>query len=211
MDPIVSKELKKASEVLHTKMIAHQKLEREMQTLKTAFLSTSDETARARMKPQMIAKHKALKAAEAAMNAADEEFHNLLATEPSDDVYDLLDHKLQEHIVKRQVRKLVKESLLMESAYANKKVTVDGVKYIVSSGVSGPDFFIGFVPATEKDLDKAYTKGKMKVVKELHDYLKKSLKKLGENFIFTASSDQPGHVFKVKSANLGEYMLEMLK
>jgi hypothetical protein len=211
MDPMISKELKAASENLHAKMLVHQKLERQMQALKTQFIGAKSEQEKNSIKPMLIAKHNQLKKAEAAMNAADEEFHNLLATEPSEDVYDLLDHKIQESIVKRQVRKLVRESILLESGYANKKVTVDGIKYVVSSGVTGPDFFIGFVPASDKDLDKAYTKGKMKVVKELEDYLKKSLKKLGENFVFAPSSDQPGHVFTVKSANLGEYILEMLK
>jgi hypothetical protein len=34
-----------------------------------------------------------------------------LATEPDEDIYDLLDHKIQEYIVRKQVRKVVTETL----------------------------------------------------------------------------------------------------
>jgi len=110
MNPKISKELKKATEDLQTKMLAFQEVEARMMKLKTAFVNETDPVKKEKMKPLMISTHKELKAAEALSNKADAVFHNVLKSEPEED-YDLLDHKIQEHIVRMQVRKLVKESI----------------------------------------------------------------------------------------------------
>ena len=110
MDPKISKELKNATEKLQTKMLAMQQAEADMLTLKTAFVNATDPAKKEKLKPALIAMAKKLKAAEADADQADAMFHKALSSEP-DDVYDLLDHKIQEHIVRNAVRKIVKKSL----------------------------------------------------------------------------------------------------
>ena len=109
MDPKISKELKNATEKLQTKMLAMQQAEADMLTLKTAFVNATDPAKKEKLKPALIAMAKKLKAAEADADQADAMFHKALSSEP-DDVYDLLDHKIQEHIVRLTIRKIVKES-----------------------------------------------------------------------------------------------------
>lgn len=111
MDPFkMSKALKKATENLKTKMLAQQKIEKELMELKEKFVTETDPRKKEVMKPKLIAKTKEYKAAEAEVQGADAEFHRLLSNEP-DDVYDLLDHQLKENLIRLQIRKLVKESL----------------------------------------------------------------------------------------------------
>lgn len=110
MNPTISKELKKATEDLQAKMLDMQTEEAKMLKLKTAFVNEADAVKREKLKKALIAQHKILKAAESAADKADANFHRILATEPEEDVEDLLDHKLQEHIVRMKVRRLVKES-----------------------------------------------------------------------------------------------------
>jgi hypothetical protein len=110
MNPTISKELKKATEELQTKMLAMQTEEAKMLKLKTAFVNESDPAKREKLKKSLVAQHKILKAVEAAADKADAEFHRILATEPEEDLEDLLDHKLQEHAIRMRVRRLVKES-----------------------------------------------------------------------------------------------------
>lgn len=111
MNPKISKDLKKASEELQAKMLVMQDAESRMLALKTAFISAAKYPAKqAAIKPKLIEMHKELKAAEAAAEKADAAFHRILSTEP-EEVYDLLDHKIQEHVVRTKVRKIVKESI----------------------------------------------------------------------------------------------------
>ena len=112
MNPKVSKELKKATEELQAKMLVMQDAEAEMLALKTAFVNAAKYPAKqAAIKPKLIAMHKELKAAEVAADKADAAFHRLLSSEP-EEIYDLLDHKLQEHVVRIRVRRIVKESII---------------------------------------------------------------------------------------------------
>ena len=110
MTPNISKELKKATEVLQTKMFAMQEEETKMLALRTAFVNATDPVKREKAKPALIAQAKKLKQAEAEADAADKAFHKILSNEP-EEIYDLLDHKIQEHIVRNAVRKIVKKSL----------------------------------------------------------------------------------------------------
>lgn len=110
MNPTISKELKKATEDLQAKMLVMQSEEAKMLKLKTAFVNEADLARREKLKKAILAQHKVLKDAEAAANKADANFHRILATEPEEDVEDLLDHKIQEHVVRMQVRRIVKES-----------------------------------------------------------------------------------------------------
>ena len=111
MNPKISKELKKATEELQAKMLVMQGEESKMLKLKTAFVNESDPLKREKLKKALIMQHKILKAAEAEAEKADTNFHSILSSEPEEDVQDLLDHKLQEHVVRMQVRKIVKESI----------------------------------------------------------------------------------------------------
>ena len=104
MNPKVSKELKKATEDLQAE-------EAKMLKLKTAFVNESDPVKREKLKKALIVQHKILKAVEAAADKADVNFHSILSSEPEEDVQDLLDHKLQEHVVRMRVRRIVKESI----------------------------------------------------------------------------------------------------
>ena len=110
MNPKVSKELKKATEDLQAKMLEMQTEEAKMLKLKTAFVNESDPVKREKLKKALIVPHKILKAVEAAADKADVNFHSILSSEPEEE-YDLLDHKLQEHVVRIRVRKIVKESI----------------------------------------------------------------------------------------------------
>ena len=107
MTPNISKELKKATEFLHTKMLAMQQEEEKMMQLRSAFVNTTNEVKREKLKSALILQHKRVKAAEAEADAADKMFHKILASEP-EDLYDLLDHRIQEHTVRLAVRKAVK-------------------------------------------------------------------------------------------------------
>ena len=111
MNPKVSKELRKATEELQAKMLVMQDAEAKMLTLKNAFVKEADPVKREKLKKAILIMHKELKAAEAAAEAADKAFHRILATEPEEDVQDLLDHKLQETLVRLAVRKIIKQSL----------------------------------------------------------------------------------------------------
>lgn len=110
MTPSISKELKKATEVLQAKMLVMQQEEAKMLALKTAFVNATDPVKKEKAKPALIMQAKKLKQAEAEADAADKVFHKILSTEP-EEIYDLLDHTIQEHIVRMAVRKIVKESL----------------------------------------------------------------------------------------------------
>jgi hypothetical protein len=125
MTPNISKELKKATEVLQTKMLAMQEEETKMLALRTAFVNATDPVKKEKAKPALIAQAKKLKQAEAEADAADKAFHKILSTEP-EEIYDLLDHKVQEHIVRMAVRKIVKEAInLQESEEVSLKDEVD--------------------------------------------------------------------------------------
>ena len=110
MNPKITKELKKATEELQAKMLVMQDAEAKMLKLKTAFVNEKDEVKRETLKKAILKMHKELKAAETEAEKADANFHRILATEPDEEIEDLLDHKIQEHIVRMRVRKLVKES-----------------------------------------------------------------------------------------------------
>ena len=110
MDPKISKDLKKATEELQSKMLVMQQAEADMLTLKTAFVNATDPAKKEKLKPALIAMAKKLKAAEAEADQADAMFHKALSSEP-EDIVDLLDHKIQEHIIRTTIRKIVKESL----------------------------------------------------------------------------------------------------
>jgi alkanesulfonate monooxygenase SsuD/methylene tetrahydromethanopterin reductase-like flavin-dependent oxidoreductase (luciferase family) len=109
MDPKISKDLKKATEELQSKMLVMQQAEADMLTLKTAFVNATDPAKKEKLKPALIAMAKKLKAAEAEADQADAMFHKALSSEP-EDIVDLLDHKIQEHIIRTTIRKIVKES-----------------------------------------------------------------------------------------------------
>ena len=111
MNPKVSKELRKATEELQAKMLVMQDAEAKMLTLKNAFVKEADPLKREKLKKAILIMHKDLKAAEAAAEVADKAFHRILATEPEEDVQDLLDHKLQETIVRLTIRKVIKSTL----------------------------------------------------------------------------------------------------
>ena len=111
MNPKVSKELRKATEELQAKMLVMQDAEAKMLTLKNAFVKEADPVKREKLKKAILVMHKELKAAEAAAEAADKVFHRILATEPEEDVQDLLDHKVQESIIRLAIRKAVKSAL----------------------------------------------------------------------------------------------------
>ena len=111
MNPKVSKELRKATEELQAKMLVMQDAEAKMLTLKNAFVKEADPVKREKLKKAILVLHKDLKAAEAAAEAADKAFHRILATEPEEDVQDLLDHKIQETLVRLAIRKAVKSAL----------------------------------------------------------------------------------------------------
>jgi hypothetical protein len=113
MTPNISKELKKATETLHAKMLALQTAESDMMRLRDAFVKSTDEPKKEKLKPALIAQAKKVKAAEAEANAADAAFHKILSNEP-EEVYDLLDHKIHEHTVRLAVRKIVKEAVESE-------------------------------------------------------------------------------------------------
>ena len=110
MDPKISKDLKKATEELQSKMLVMQQAEADMLTLKTAFVNATDPAKKEKLKPALIVMAKKLKAAEAEADQADAMFHKALSLEP-EDIVDLLDHKIQEHIIRTTIRKIVKESL----------------------------------------------------------------------------------------------------
>jgi len=124
MNPKVSKELRKATEELQAKMLVMQDAEAKMLTLKNAFVKEADPVKREKLKKAILVMHKELKAAEAAAEAADKAFHRILATEPEEDVQDLLDHKIQETLVRLAIRKVVK-STLTEAKEDEKKETTD--------------------------------------------------------------------------------------
>ena len=107
MDVQVSKALKKATEVLQSKMLVAQKIKQEMMDLKTEFVNATNPAEKERLKPKLIAKCKELQNAEAASKKADSEFRRILSQEP-EEVYDLLDHKIQEQIVRSYIRKSLK-------------------------------------------------------------------------------------------------------
>lgn len=109
MTPNISKELKKATEDLHTKMLAMQTEESKMMTLRDAFVKATDPAKKEKLKPALIKQSKILKAAEEAADKADALFHKILTQEP-EEIYDLLDHKIQEHVVRLAVRRIVKEA-----------------------------------------------------------------------------------------------------
>ena len=109
MTPNISKELKKATEDLHAKMLAMQTEEEKMMTLRDAFVKATDPAKKEKLKPALIKQHKILKAAEDAADAADAAFHKILEKEP-EELYDLLDHVVQEHVVRLAVRRIVKEA-----------------------------------------------------------------------------------------------------
>ena len=111
MNPKISKELKKATEELQAKMLEMQADETKMLKLKTAFVNEADPVKREKLKKALIMQHKILKTVEAAADKADVNFHSILSSEPEEDVQDLLDHKLQEHVVRMRVRRIVKESI----------------------------------------------------------------------------------------------------
>jgi len=111
MNPKVSKELRKATEELQAKMLVMQDAEAKMLTLKNAFVKEADPVKREKLKKAILVMHKDLKAAEAAAEAADKAFHRILATEPEEDVQDLLDHKVQESIIRLAIRRAVKSAL----------------------------------------------------------------------------------------------------
>lgn len=111
MNPKISKELKKATEELQAKMLVMQGEESKMLKLKTAFVNESDPIKREKLKKALIMQHKILKTAEAEAEKADATFHSILSSEPEEDVQDLLDHKLQEDVIRMTVRKIVKESI----------------------------------------------------------------------------------------------------
>ena len=108
MTPNISKELKKATEDLHTKMLAMQTEESKMMTLRDAFVKATDPAKKEKLKPALIKQSKILKAAEEAADKADALFHKILTQEP-EEIYDLLDHKIQEHVIRLTVRRIVKE------------------------------------------------------------------------------------------------------
>jgi hypothetical protein len=110
MNPNISKELKKATEVLHEKMRVMQQEEERMMSLRTRFVNSKNEDEKTKLKVALIAQSKKLKAAEAEADAADKAFHRILSTEP-EDLYDLLDHKILEHSVRLAVKKLVREAV----------------------------------------------------------------------------------------------------
>lgn len=110
MTPNISKELKKATETLHAKMLVMQKAEEDMMKLRDAFVNATDPVKKEKLKPALIAQSKKLKAAEAEADQADKVFHKMLSSEP-EEIYDLLDHKIHEHIVRLAVRKIVKEAV----------------------------------------------------------------------------------------------------
>lgn len=107
----VSRQLKKATDALQNAMLAKQELEKQIMVMKKAFLSETDPTRKERIKPKLIKLNRELKAAEQTLASADANFHRLLATEPDEDIYDLLDHKIQEYIIRKQVRRVVTETL----------------------------------------------------------------------------------------------------
>jgi len=106
----MSRELKKATEDLHSKMLILQKVQAAVMQLKTEFVNAKSEEEQNKIKTQIVAKRKELKAAELAADKAEKTFNRMLASEP-EDVEDLLDHKIQEQLVRKAVRKLVRESL----------------------------------------------------------------------------------------------------
>lgn len=110
MTPNISKELKQATETLHAKMLVMQQEEKKMMQLRNAFVKSADAGEKERLKSALILQNKKLKTAEAEATAADKAFHKILSYEP-EEIYDLLDHKIQEHVVRLAVRKVVKESL----------------------------------------------------------------------------------------------------
>jgi hypothetical protein len=110
MTPNISKELKKATEALHATMLALQTAEADMMRLRDAFVKSTDEVKKEKLKPALIAQAKKVKTAEEAAKTADATFHKILSNEP-EEVYDLLDHKIHEHTVRLAVRKIVKEAV----------------------------------------------------------------------------------------------------
>ena len=92
MTPNISKELKKATETLHSTMLALQTAEADMMRLRDAFVKSTDEVKKEKLKPALIAQAKKVKTAEEAAKTADATFHKILSNEP-EEVYDLLDHK----------------------------------------------------------------------------------------------------------------------
>jgi hypothetical protein len=127
MNPKISKELKKATELLQSKMYAMQSAEEETMKLKANFINSTDPAAKEKLKPLLIAAHKKLKAAEAEADYADAMFHKLLADEPSE-IYDLLDHKIQEHLVRMQVKRSIKRTIAeMKTTSTSGRITLKGL------------------------------------------------------------------------------------
>lgn len=118
MTPNISKELKKATETLHSTMLALQTAEADMMRLRDAFVKSTDEVKKEKLKPALIAQAKKVKTAEEAAKTADATFHKILSNEP-EEVYDLLDHKIHEHTVRLAVRKIVKEAAADSTPYGN--------------------------------------------------------------------------------------------
>jgi hypothetical protein len=106
----ISKELTKASEALHNTTLVMQKEEAKMQNLKKAFVNLTDPVKREIAKTALIKQSKILKKAEADTAATIKRFNNALSNEP-EDINDLMDHKIQEQIVRLMVRKLIKETI----------------------------------------------------------------------------------------------------
>jgi hypothetical protein len=107
MNVQVSKALKKATEVLQSKLLIAQKLKQEMMELKSEFVNSTNPAEKDQLKPKLISKNKELQTAEAAAKKADIEFRRILSQEP-EEVYDLLDHNIQEHIVRSFIRNTFK-------------------------------------------------------------------------------------------------------
>lgn len=121
MQPNVSKQLKKATETLRDKMLILQTKNTELMNLKTKFVNETDPAKKERLKPLLIAKSKEVKEAEAAVNIADAAFQKYLSREPDDELYDLLDHVInenttlkfntKEHLVRAAIRNFIRKSL----------------------------------------------------------------------------------------------------
>lgn len=108
----ISKQLKKATESLRDKMLILQTKNSELMNLKTKFVNETDPVRREKLKPLLIAKSKEVKAAEAEANSADATFQKFLSREPDEEMYDLLDHVINEDAdVQEQIKKICIERL----------------------------------------------------------------------------------------------------
>lgn len=160
MTPNVSKELKTATENLHTTQTAMQQAESEMMNLRSKFINTQDPVKKEKLKPLLIAASKKLKEAEAAAVRAEAMFQKVLSYEP-DDVYDLLDHKIQETIIRLAIRKIVKETInssnnLLESKSIKLKslIEADQPDSLVSLAAAVQNFFNSNKKKFEKLIDE---------------------------------------------------------